>query len=330
MRAMQISEFGGPEVFQQVEVPDPAAGDGEVVIGVRASSVNPVDYKIRDGRAARLWPALPAILHADCAGVVESVGAGVTDFSVGDEVYSFATGLGGKPGALAERMAADARMVAPKPASLSFEEAAALPLVTMTVWYCLVDMIDIRPGDTVLVQGGTGGVGHVAVQIAKWRGGHVYATCGSAEKCEIAESLGARKAYDYSGTTPQDWVEDATDGAGFDVVFNTPGAASIDASVLATRDFGTILDILGDFPVERGFQAKWLTFKSVFAGRPIVSGDNPEQVGAVLRTASELVAEGKLRPLLDDRRFTFDTVADAHRAAEGSPTGKVVLTNSWS
>ncbi len=330
MRAMAIHDFGGPEVFERINLPDPTPRDGEVVIGVRATSVNPVDYKIRDGRAARLCPGFPAILHADCAGTIEAVGAGVTGFAPGDKVYAFATGLGGKPGALAERMAADARMVAPMPASLSFEEAAAIPLVMVTAWFCLIDMIDLTAGQTVLVQGGTGGVGHVAVQLAKARGARAYATCGDNAKCGIAESLGAETAFNYATTSPEEWVAAATGGTGFDYVFNTPGEPSIDASVLATREFGTILDILGHFPTQPGFQAKWLTFKSVFAGRPIVSGDRADEVGEILTATAQMVADGKFRPLLDERRFTFDTIGEAHQTAEhGRPTGKVVATNPW-
>ena len=328
MKAMAIETHGGPETFRPVEAPDPAPGDGEVTIAVRASSVNPVDYKIRDGRAARLCPRLPAILHADCAGVVSAVGAGVEGLREGDEVYAFATGIGGKPGALAEFMAADARMVAPKPASLSFEEAAALPLVTVTAWFCYFDRDDLQPDASVLVQGGTGGVGHVAVQLAAWRGAEVYATCGSDEKCRIAEGLGARRAFNYAETDPAAIYAAAPGGAGFDYVFNTPGAPAIDASVAAARDFGTILDILGHFPTQPGFQAKWLAFKSVFAGRPMVSGDRVGAVGEILCKARDMVAEGALRPLVDKRRFGFSEVGAAHSHAEhGRPTGKVVLYN---
>lgn len=328
MRAMAIHAFGGPEAFGEIAAPEPTPGAGEVVIAVRASSVNPVDYKIRDGRAARLCPRFPAILHADCAGIVSAVGAGVTVLKEGDEVYAFATGLGGKPGALAEYMAADARMVAPKPAGLDFAEAAALPLVTVTAWFCYFDRDDLRPGRSILVQGGTGGVGHVAVQLAAWRGAAVYATCGSDAKCRVAEELGAVRAFDYNTVPPAEMHAAAPGGAGFDYVFNTPGAPSIDASVEAARDFGTVLDILGHFPEQPGFQAKWLAFKSVFAGRPIVSGDRADSVGAILRKAGELVAAGALRPLLDDRRFGFTEAGAAHTHAEhGRPTGKVVLVN---
>ena len=330
MRAMAISAFGGPDVFHEIEVARPEPGSGEVLIRVAASSVNPVDYKIRDGRAAGLCPNFPAILHADCAGTVEAVGDDVDGFVPGDEIYCFATGIGGKPGALAEFMAADARMVAHKPASLSFEAAAALPLVTITAWFCLFDRVLLKPGDTLLVQGGTGGVGHIAVQLAASHGAKVYATAGNPEKCRLAAELGATKAYDYTTTAVADYVADATGGEGFDYVFNTPGQPSVDASVLAARDLGTIIDILGHFPEQPGFQGKWLGFVSVFAGRPLVSDDRVDDVGRILREAAALVAAGKLKPLIDPSQFGFSEVGAAHDHAEhGKPTGKVVLTADW-
>ena len=135
MKAMVINNFGGPEVFEEANLPTPYAGDGEVVIKIKASSVNPVDYKIRAGRIPFLAPSHPTILHSDAAGTITEVGAGVVGFSVGDSVMSFATGLAGKPGALAQYMAADARMIAKMPGNVSFEEAAALPLVGVTSWY---------------------------------------------------------------------------------------------------------------------------------------------------------------------------------------------------
>lgn len=330
MRAIGITEFGGPEVFEEIEVPKPTAAEGQVVIEVRASSVNPVDYKIRDGRGAFLCPAFPVILHPDCAGVVADVGPGVDGFVPGDEVYAFSSGLMGKPGALAEFMAADARMIAHKPKSLSFEEAAALPLVTVTAWYSLIDCFEIGPQHTILVQGGTGGVGHVAVQLAKSRGAKVFATCGSDEKCAIAKDLGADDAFNYRTMKVKDYVKQATGGAGFDVVYNTPGTDSIDQSVAATAFRGTILDILGDFPKEPGFSLKWLNFSSVFAGRSITHDVDQEHVGEILRETTKLVEAGKLRPLVHGQQFTFAEAGEAHRMAEhDSPTGKVVLTAAW-
>ena len=329
LKAYVINEFGGPEVFETVEMADPVAGEGEVLIEVRASSVNPVDYKIRDGRASFLSPPFPAILHPDCAGIVRAVGGGVSGFAPGDEVYTFASGVGKKPGALADLMVADARMVAPKPAPLSMEEAAALPLVAVTAWYCLVDKAAVGPGTSVFVEGGTGGVGHVAIQIAKARGATVFAACGTDDKCRIAEELGADRAFNYRETTTDDMVAASPGGRGFDVVFNTPGAPSVDHAVGVAAFGGTILDILGDFPVKPGFQMKWLSFVSVFAGRSILMDVDQQGVGDILRAAADLVESGQLRPLIDPQRFTFSEVGRAHRYAEhDQPAGKVVLSHS--
>lgn len=328
MRAYVINEFGDPDVFKEADLPDPVPGDGEVLIDVKASSVNPVDYKIRDGRAPFLSPPFPAVLHPDCAGVVRAIGTGVQGFVVGDPVYAFASGIGAKQGALADLMVADARMVAKMPSTLSMEEAAALPLVTVTAWYCLVDKAAVGPGTSVFIEGGTGGVGHVAIQIAKSRGAQVFAACGTDQKCQIAEDLGAERAFNYREMTAEEMVAASPEGRGFDVVFNTPGAPSIDHAVSIAAFGGTILDILGDFPVKPGFQMKWLSFVSVFAGRSILMGVDQDGVGAILRTAAELAEKGDLRPLLDPQRFSFADVGKAHAHAEhNQPTGKVVLSN---
>ena len=327
MEAVVIEEFGGPEVFKISKLPDPIAGPGQVLIRVQASSVNPVDYKIRDGRVGFLVPALPAILHPDCAGRIEAVGDGVDEFSVGDEVFAFASGFAGKPGALADLMTADARMVAKKPSTLSFAEAAALPLVTVTAWYVLVDKARITEGTSVFIEGGTGGVGHIAIQLAKHLGAQVFASCGTDEKCRIAESLGAKKAFNYNTNSPEDMIAASPDGRGYDVVFNTPGGASIDRAVSIAAFGGVLYDILGDFPVRPGFQMKWLSFTSVFAGRSILQDVDQVGVGEILTEAAHLVDTGKLKPLLDPKRFSFNQVGEAHDYAENqSPIGKVVLT----
>ncbi|MEM1139425.1 MAG: zinc-binding dehydrogenase [Pseudomonadota bacterium] len=331
VKAMVINRFGGPEVFEPFEVPRPSPGPGEVLIKVAASSVNPVDYKVRCGRGAFLCPTFPAILHADCAGHVAEVGPGVTAFAEGDGVYAFATGLGGKPGALADYMLADSEMVAKAPTSIPLVEAAALPLVAVTTWYALYDYADIGPKQSLLVMGGTGGVGHVAVQMAKARGAYVVAVSGGADKCALAKGLGADAVIDYRTAAPDDYAGFARSVGGFDFVFNTPGAASINAAVKAASFGGTILDILGQFPTEYGFQLKWLNFKSVFAATPIVDGTEKARVGHILAEVASLVDDAKLRPLIDERRFGFSEVGAAHEVAEhNSPTGKVLLTHDLS
>ncbi len=331
MKAMVIEGFGGSEVLVRRDLPVPNPGPGEVLIEVKASSVNPVDWKMRSGLAAFLVPVFPAVLHADCAGVIVARGEGVQDFDLGDEVWSFATGLMGKQGALAEYMVADARMIAHKPVSMSFEEAATIPLVAVTSWLCLIERCRIDPWSSILIQGGTGGVGFFALQLARARFGEtVYATCGSDDKCRIAEDLGAKKAFDYTRVATADMVKEATAGRGFDVVFNTPGQATINAAVEAAAFEGTILDINGAFPDGGNFQANQLGFLSVFAGYPMTHGFHQEKVSRILTEVAALVDAGKIHPLVDERRFTFAEVGEAHDYQEkGRPTGKVALSAHW-
>ena len=188
MRAARLNEANGPFVVTQVVRPVPAAG--QVLVRIHASGVNPLDTKIRAGVAGHARQPLPAVLGMDLAGVVAEVGDGVTDFKVGDEVYGMATGIGGLQGSQAEYAAVDADFLALKPKTLSFVQAAALPLVVITAWEGLVDNARIAAGQTVLVQGGAGGVGHVATQIAKAFGAEVFATVSPAD-FDLIRSYGA-------------------------------------------------------------------------------------------------------------------------------------------
>lgn len=326
MRAMVINGFGDSSVFELAEISQPHPRPNEILIKVEASSVNPVDYKIRDGRGAVLCPSFPAILHPDCAGTVAMIGDEITDFTVGERVYAFASGIAGKPGALAEYMVADARMVAKIPNHLSFEQAAALPLVSVTAWYAMVHAANIQPGQTVLIIGGTGGVGHIALQLAKARGAIVAATVGNSAKTEVAKDLGADIIINYNDAQPQNWTATSPSGQGYDVIFNTPGAPTIDNAVAAAAFEGRIVDILGDFPTKPGFQSKWLSFKSLFAGHEILAGTHPSHVGEILGKVSALVTEDKIKPVLDPQHFGFSNVGAAHDYTETkSPMGKVVL-----
>lgn len=331
MKAIVINEFGDPSVLKHTEIPTPPVGSGEVLIEVKASSVNPIDWKIRNGFGAFICPTFPAVLHPDCSGIIAQVGEGVSEFTIGDEVWSFATGLVGKQGALAEYMTADARMVTKKPTSISFDEAATLPLVSVTAWLCLLERMQIEPGSNLLIQGGTGGVGFVALQLAKAKlDVDVYVTCGSDEKCQIAEELGAQKAFNYRTTTIPVMLDEATNSQGFDVVFNTPGDVASKASVEACRFGGTILDINGAFPTNSSFHLKQLGFLSVFAGYPIVKNYDQAKVGAILMEIARLVDAGKILPLIDSQHFTYAQIQAAHEYQEtGSPLGKVALTATW-
>ncbi|NJL56787.1 zinc-binding dehydrogenase [bacterium] len=327
---MVINKFGNSGVFELVEMERPQPKPHEVLIKVEASSVNPVDYKIRDGRGAFLCPTFPAILHPDCAGTIVEIGDDATNFEIGDRVYAFASGIAGKPGALAEYMVADARMIAKIPNNLSFIEAAALPLVSVTSWYAMIDVAQVQRSVSISCRW-DGGVGHIALQLAKIQGAVVAVTVSSSQKAEIAKNLGADIIINYNEIPLSQWMETAPDEAGYDVVFNTPGAPSINGAVAAAKFGGTIVDILGDFPTKPGFQGKWLTFKSLFAGHEIVAGTNPSYVGKILTEIAKVIEVGQLKPVIDQNRFKFSEVGLAHDYAETkSPTGKVVLVQDLS
>src|SRR6201997_5948588 len=174
MLAAMLDGAGQP--FRLASVARPRPGPGEVLVRIAASGVNPLDLKIRAGQAAHARHPLPAILGIDLAGIVEAVGPDVAAFREGDEVYGMTGGVGGVQGSLAEYAAVDATLLAPKPDSLGMREAAALPLVFITAWEGLVDRAHVQAGQTVLIHGGAGGVGHVAVQLARAKGANVFAT----------------------------------------------------------------------------------------------------------------------------------------------------------
>ncbi|MFW5696073.1 MAG: zinc-binding dehydrogenase, partial [Alkalispirochaeta sp.] len=242
MKAMVCNEWGDPHVFSPAEIKMPEPGPGQVRIKVAATSVNPVDTKIRAGHI-KAAPAFPAVLHGDVSGVVHAVGPGVTRFAVGDRVHGCAGGFKGLSGALAEYMIADARALARMPDGMSMREAAAMPLVSITAWLALVDRARVKPTDHVLIHAGAGGVGHVAVGIARALGARVAATVSSEEKAEVARSMGADDIIYYRDEGVSEYVDRLTGGTGFDVVFDTVGGANIEKSLAATRIGGHMLGI---------------------------------------------------------------------------------------
>lgn len=324
MRAVVLEQFGTPLTTRAVKTPD--AGAGQLLVKVVASGVNPLDTKIRAGRAAHAQSRLPAVLGLDLAGVVEEAGPDVTDFARGDEVFGLTGGVGDLQGSLAEYAAVDARLVAHKPTSISMREAAALPLVAITAWEGLVDRAGVRAGQKVLVHGGAGGLGHVAVQLARARGGEVFAT-GSARSLATIASLGATP-IDYTTTSVDDYLAEHTNGEGFDVVFDTVGGATLDASFAAVRTYtGHVVSALGWGTHNIApLSFRGATYSGVFTLLPMLTGRGRAHHGEILGEVAALVDAGELKPLLDQRRFTFDTVADAYEAVEhGTGTGKIVI-----
>lgn len=327
MRAQLIREFGSSSVFETADTPTPELKPGHILIEVKASSVNPMDYKVR-GKGPPIAPELPAILHADVSGVVKKVGEGVAGLEPGHEVYGCAGGVKGQGGALADYMVADARLIAKKPERLSFAEASALPLVTLTAWEGLIDKANVRAGQRVLVHGGTGGVGHIAVQLAKWRGAHVTATAGSAEKLQLARELGADEGVNYREESVQAYVARLTGGSGFDVVFDSTGGDNLIKSFEAAKLNGTVITPSSSRTYDLSvMHAKGLSLHVVFMLIPMLHNVGRERHGEILAEAAHLVDRRKLQPLLDPKRFTFAEVGKAHDYLEqGKATGKVVLT----
>ena len=311
--------------FRLAAVARPTAAAGQVLVRIKASGVNPLDTKIHAGQAAHARQPLPAILGIDLAGIVEAVGAGVTGFQRGDEVYGMTGGVGGLQGSLAEFAAVDARLLAPKPANLSWREAAALPLIFITAWEGLVDRAGVQAGQKVLVLGGAGGVGHIAVQIARAYGAEVFAVDGAAKK-DFLIQFGATP-IDHRALTVEQYVAEYTGGRGFDVVYDTVGGASLDAAFKAVRRFGHVVSCLGwgtHALAPLSFQAA--TYSGVFTLLPMLTGEGREHHGEILRAATRLAEAGKIVPRLDPRQFTLETVCDAYRAITTGPVaGKLIV-----
>lgn len=324
MRAAVASHPGTALQVQNVPLPEIKAG--QVLIKIIASGVNPLDTKISSGQGGHARQPLPAILGMDLAGVIEAVGADVTAFKTGDEVYGMAGGIGGHQGSLANYIAVDADLLAHKPRNLSMREAAALPLIFITAWEGLVDRANVRAGHRVLVQGGAGGVGQIAVQIAKARGAQVFAT-GSAKSLEIIKSFGAT-AIDYQRQLPADYLEQYTDDEGFDIVYDTVGGATLDASFAVLKVYtGHVVSCLGWGEHKLApLSFRGATYSGVFTLLPLITGKGRKHHGEILAEATRMAEAGQLRVLLDDRRFTLENVNDAHAiVAAGQAMGKVVV-----
>ncbi len=322
MKAMLAAAKGEP--LQLVEVSTPHPDPGEALVRVVASAVNPLDAKIRAGIADHARQPLPAILGIDMAGVVAAVGKETTPFREGDAVYGMAGGVGGHPGSLAEYMAVDARLLARKPANLTMREAASLPLVFITAWEGLVDRAAVRAGHRVLVRGGAGGVGQMALQIAAARGAITFAAGSSSARAAI-ERLGAR--FVDKAEAPADVVARETAGVGFDIVFDTAGGASLDSSFAVVRRFGHVVSALGwgtHALAPLSFRAA--SYSGVFTLLPLLTGEGRTHHGEILAEAAKLAEAGRLRPALDPRRFTLGAVNEAYRLIEtGAARGKLVV-----
>ncbi|WP_170402099.1 zinc-dependent alcohol dehydrogenase family protein [Ruegeria arenilitoris] len=326
MKAMTLVEYGENAKFELAEIETPTAKPGHVVVRIAATSVNTVDTMIRAmGKDLPLSPELPAVLGMDFAGTVEAVGGDVRSFEVGDEVYGCAGGLLELQGALAEYMVVDARLIAHKPKSLSMREAAAIPLVGITAFEGLT-RAGAQAGQKVLVQGGAGGVGHLAVQLARHIGADVFATGTGASQLEVIESYGAT-AIDFMKEKVADYVAEHTAGAGFETIFDSVGGPNMTNSFEAAALNGSIASTVALVELDLApAHFKGLSLHIIFMLIPMIHNYKREEHGAVLAKLAEIVDAGALKPLLDDQRFGFEQVGDAYdRLTSGQAIGKVVV-----
>lgn len=315
MRAVVLKDFGGLEMLEARDLPVPEPGPGEVLVKNLAVAVNPVDAKIRAaGRWAGVEP--PFVLGYDAAGVVAKVGPGVKDLKEGDEVYYTPEIFGNPHGTYAEYTPVPAGIVAKKPGNLSFAEAAAIPLAGGTAWEAVVRRLAVRPGETVLVMGGAGGVGSFAVQFAKAAGAYVIATAG-AENLQVLKELGADLALDYRGPWPEEVLK-ATEGQGVDAALETAGENLVERVIPVVRPFGRIATILPPQGNLSGLYTKNQTLYGVFLTRERKR----------LLEMRPLFERGLAKPLIAEvLPFSLENLRKAHaRMDSGHGRGKIVLT----
>jgi NADPH:quinone reductase-like Zn-dependent oxidoreductase len=326
MRAFAIDNYKDPLTLR--EMPDPQPGPGEVVVAIAATSVNPFDAKLRDGAFKALMPMpMPLILGGDLAGTVVALGAGASRFKIGDEVFARPT----RTGTFTERIALAETDLALKPTGLGMVEAASLPLVALTAWQVLVERAKLRRGQKVLIHAGSGGVGTIAIQLAKHLGATVASTAGT-DNIELVKSLGADVVIDYR---KEDF---ATRLNGYDVVLNTLGPDVLEKSVSVLKRGGKLISISGppDPAFARGVGANWIVRQVLRFGSAKIRHKARKQGvdysflfmradGAQLAEIAKLVDAGAIRPVID-QIFDFDeTPAAMERVESGRSRGKVVI-----
>ncbi len=321
---MLLREHGGPEVLVRGELPVPVPGRHQLLIEVHATSVNPVDTKVRRGGGASR--RLPIVLGYDASGVVRGCGPDSGGWAEGDVVSACPILLG--PGANAEYVLLAARAAARKPRTLDHVTAASLPLVSLTAWESLHARARIRAGQTVLIHAGAGGVGHVAAQLARLHGCRVLTTAGRPESIAFCRDvLNCDEVIDYASADFVARARELTDGRGVDVVLDTVGEETFRRSIECVVPGGQLVTILASNP---GDKAPLLLYRSItvhyeFMGVPVANELAPERQGAILSSVARLADAGLLRPHVS-ARFPLDRLAEAHRQIEtGRTIGKIAI-----
>ncbi|MFK8184535.1 MAG: zinc-dependent alcohol dehydrogenase family protein [Phormidesmis sp.] len=328
MKAMLIKSYGKDAIFEPTEIEKPQVKAGHLLVKIAASSVNTVDTMIRQmGKELPLSPDTPALLGMDFAGTIEAVGEGVSAYSTGDEVYGCAGGLADLPGTLADYIVADANLIAHKPKNLSMREAAALPLVAITAYEGLTRAC-IKQGQKVLVHGGSGGVGHIALQLAKHFGADVYSTGGGDKQLALIKQLGAT-GINYKTESVEQYVSKHTGGIGFDLVFDSVGGANMINSFEAAALNGQVASTVAMCELDLTLaHFKGLSLHVVFMLIPMLHNVKREQHTEILRNVAQIVESGELKPILDQERYSLDQAGQAHARLESRQAmGKVVIEN---
>ena len=330
MRAVQMTAVGGPEVLRLAEVPEPrVAGDRDVLVRLAAAGINPVDYKLRSN--GTIGGSLPTVLGWDGAGVVEATGPRVTRFRAGDEVFFCDGGFGPTPGTYQEKRVVDERFLARKPRSLSFVEAAAAPLVTITAWEALIERARVGKDQQVLVQAGAGGVGHMAVQVARLAGARVATTVTPGPKTDLATALGAELCIDYRRADVAAAVRAWTAADGADVVHDTVGGKTFTSSFSLVRPYGDLVSTVESPWEEEAVKVmhdRNLRVSFAWMPAPAVFGwdEHRERQRKILEQAAVKFDAGELR-IQVGATFPLERAADAQRALQaGQVIGKAVLT----
>jgi NADPH:quinone reductase-like Zn-dependent oxidoreductase len=306
MRAIRIHKYGGPEVLRYENAPRPKPQTGEVLIRVYVAGVNPIDWKVREGHMKDFWPhKFPLILGWDVSGVVDEVGKGVSRFKIGDEVYCLADPI--RNGAYADYIVVRESELALKPNSLHHIRAAAVPLAGLTAWQSLFETAQLQPGQRVLIQAGSGGVGHFAVQFAKWKGAYVFATA-STKNQDLLRQLGVDEPIDYA----QQQFENVA--RNIDIVLDTLGGETQERSWSVLKKGGTLVSLVQPPSEEK---AKELGV------RVAIIGAQPN--GAQLAEIAKIIDSGKLAPIID-RVLPLSEARRAHELSQsGHSHGKIAL-----
>jgi NADPH2:quinone reductase len=334
MKAMVIRNYGGPEVFEIADVKQPEVKPGYVLVKVAASSINPIETKIRSGLVPAITPAFPAILNADFSGEIVALDENISQWmkwNIGDEVFGCAGGVGLLQGALAEYMLVDVNLLAKKPANIDHATAALFPLVSITAWEALKEKVHVNAGDKVLIHGSAGGVGHIALQLAKQQGAIVYGTVRNQKQADIVKELGADVIIFAETESVEEYVNKYTDGQGFDVVLDPVGGNNLANSFKAVKYNGSVCTTNARVTLDLGIMhAKAISLHAVFMLIPMVQNMDRKRHSIILKNISSMIDKGQLRINRDARQFSFHEIGEAHRYIEsGKALGKISLINSF-